>query len=104
MRPDYQIARAGLTVLPTAAKSTQIEALLPQAKAKKATFPREPIGQTAAVLADLRGATALTSTDIARRYSQGLKAEPRIAATLAALARLGHVAVEEGRYTLRRAA
>ncbi|MGU3389793.1 class I SAM-dependent DNA methyltransferase [Sphingomonas sp. M1A8_2b] len=104
LRPDYQIARAGLTALPVAAKSAQIEALLPQAKAKKPAFPREPIGQTAAVLADLRGATALTSADIARRYAQGLKAEPRIAATLAALVRLGHAAVENGRYTLRRAA
>jgi hypothetical protein len=104
LRPDYQIAKAGLTALPVAAKSTQIEALLPQAKAKKPAFPREPIGQTAAVLADLRGGIALTSAEIARRYSQGLKAEPRISATLAALVRLGHAAVEDHRYTLRRAA
>jgi hypothetical protein len=104
LRPDYQIAKAGLTALPVAAKSAQIEALLPQAKAKKPAFPREPIGQTAAVLADLRGGIALTSVEIARRYSQGLKAEPRISATLAALVRLGHAAVEDHRYTLRRAA
>ena len=104
LRPDYQIARAGLTALPVAAKSAQIEALLPQAKAKKPAFPREPIGQTAAVLADLRGGIALTSADIARRYAQGSKAEPRIAATLAALVRLGHAAVHDHRYTLRRAA
>ncbi len=104
LRLDYQIAKAGLTALPVAAKSVQIEALLPQAKAKKPVFPREPIGQTAAVLAALRGGIALTSADIARRHSQGSKAEPRISATLAALVRLGHAAVEDQRYSLRRAA
>ncbi|MDO6415940.1 class I SAM-dependent DNA methyltransferase [Sphingomonas sp. BIUV-7] len=104
LRPDYQIAKAGLTALPTAAKPAQIEALLPEAKAKKPTFPREAIGQTAAVLADLRSGAVLTSAEIARRYAQGLKVEPRIAATLAALVRLGHVAAERERYTLRRAA
>lgn len=62
------------------------------------------IRQTAAVLADLRGGAGLTSAEIARRYSQGLKVEPRIAATLAALVRLGHVAVEADRYKLCRAA
>ena len=46
----------------------------------------------------------LTSAEIARRYAQGLKVEPRISATLAALVRLGHVADEADRYTLRRAA
>jgi hypothetical protein len=49
----------------------------------------------------LRGCAALTSADIARRYAQGLKVEPRGAA---ALVRLGHVAGDDGRLTLRRAA
>ncbi|WP_404372251.1 class I SAM-dependent DNA methyltransferase [Sphingomonas sp. MMS24-J45] len=104
LRPDYQIPRAGVTVLAPKAQPEQIEALLPAAATKKPAFPRDAIGQTAAVLADLRGGAGLTSAEIARRYAQGLKAEPRIAATLSALVRLGHVAAEGDRYTLRRAA
>jgi len=104
LRPDYQLPKAGVTVIAPKAEAEQIEALLPEAAAKKPMFPRDAIGQTAAVLADLRGGAALTSTDIARRYAQGLKVEPRIAATLAALVRLGHVAGDDGRFTLRRAA
>ena len=104
LRPDYQIPRAGVTVPAPKAQLEQIEAMLPAAATKKPAFPRDAIGQTAAVLADLRGGAGLTSAEIARRYSQGLKAEPRIAATLAALVRLGHVANEGDRYTLRRAA
>lgn len=104
LRPDYQIARAGLTQLPTRGKAEQIEALLPEAKAKKPAFPRDAIGQTAAVLADLRRGGPLTAAEIAGRYSQGRKVERRIAATLGALVRLGHVAAEGDRYRLRRAA
>ena len=37
-------------------------------------------------------------------FAQGRRAEPRIAATLAALARLGHAANEADRFRLRRAA
>lgn len=104
LRPDYQIARAGLTQLPTRGKAEQIEALLPEAKAKKPAFPRDAIGQTAAVLADLRRGGPLTAAEIAGPYSQGRKVERRIAATLDALVRLGHVAAEGDRYRLRRAA
>ena len=104
LRPDYQIPRAGVAVLAPKAQPEQIEAMLPAAATKKPAFPRDAIGQTAAVLADLRGGAALTSAEIARRYAQGLKVEPRISATLAALVRLGHVADEGYRYTLRRVA
>jgi hypothetical protein len=104
LRPDYQIPKAGLTQLPAKAKEEQIEALLPEAKATKPNFPREAIGQTAAVLDELRGGGALTAAEIARRYSQGLKVEKRIAATLAALARLGHVVIEGNAYRLRKVA
>jgi hypothetical protein len=104
LRPDYQLRRAGVTLLAPKVQDQQIEALLPVAATRKPAFPRDAIGQTAAVLADLRGASGFTSADIARRYAQGMKTEPRIAATLAALVRLGHVAVDDGRYTLRRAA
>src|SRR5690606_8899997 len=104
LRPDYQIARAGLTQLPTRGKAEQIEALLPEAKAKKQAFPRDAIGQTADVLADLRGGGTLRAGEIAACYSQGRKVDRRIAATLDALVRVDHVAEEGDRYRLRRAA
>ncbi|MBD8619298.1 class I SAM-dependent DNA methyltransferase [Sphingomonas sp. CFBP 13728] len=104
LRPDYQIACAGLTALPVPARAEQIEADLPAAPLRKPQFPRDAIGQTAAVLADLRSGAGLTSDEIARRYAQGQKVRPRIAATLAALTRLGHVAADGDRHTLRRAA
>lgn len=104
LRPDYQIARAGLAQVPAKAKAEQIEALLPETKAKKPAFPRDAIGQTAAVLAELRGGGVLTAGEIAVRYSQGRKVENRIAATLEALTRLGHVAADGNGYRLRRVA
>lgn len=105
LRPDYQIARAGLTALPTGKPGPeQIEALLPAASAKKPSFPREAIGQTAAVLAALRGGVPATAEAIARGFAQGRKVERRVLATLAALERLGHVAHTGGGFVLRRAA
>lgn len=53
---------------------------------------------------DLRGGAVSDAAGIARRYSQGLKVERRVAATLEALARLGHVSIEREGYRLRRAA
>lgn len=104
LHPDYQQQRAGLTVLEPRAAERQIEAELVAAKAAKPAFPRDAIGQTAAVLADLRGGSVLDADGIARRYAQGRKVERRVAATLAALARLGHVSAEPGGYRLRKAA
>ena len=105
LRPDYQIARAGLTALPTARpRPEQIEATLSATKARKPTFPRDAIGQTAAVLAALRGGGAATAEAIARRHAQGRKVEGRVQATLEALERLGHVANAAGGFVLRRAA
>ncbi|UUL82363.1 class I SAM-dependent DNA methyltransferase [Sphingomonas qomolangmaensis] len=105
LRPDYQIAKAGIPQL-AARKGApeQIEALLPAAKDRKPLFPRDAIGQTATVLADLRGGALLTAQDIAIRYSQGRKVEKRIAATLDALVRLGHVAQDDAGYHLRKVA
>ena len=103
LRPDYQIGRAGLPQLGVAADA-QIEAALPAAVARKPRFPRDAIGQTAAVLAALRGGGALDSAAIAARYAQGKRIEPRVAATLSALARLGHLSREAEGYRLRKAA
>ena len=104
LRPDYQLARAGVTQLPTAVADVQIEAALDTGRTRKPAFPRDAIGQTAAVLVALRGGTALAGADIARLYSQGQRVERRIVATLSALERLGHVAAEGDRYHLRRVA
>lgn len=46
----------------------------------------------------------LDAETIARGFAQGRKIERRVAATLEALARLGHVTREGGGYRLRRAA
>jgi len=104
LRPGYQLARAGIAQLPGIDTSAQIAAALPAGRAARPVFPRDAIGQTAAVLAALRGGVALSGTDMARLFAQGLKVEKRIAATLSALERLGHVAADGGRYYLRRAA
>lgn len=104
LRPDYQIARAGVPQLPVRGKAEQIEALLPIEKARKPAFPREAIGQTAAVIADLRSGSAISAAEIARRYSQGKRVERRIEATLEALERLGHVVRDGDRFLLRKAA
>ena len=105
LRPDYQIPKAGLTQLPVRKDvAEQIEGLLPEARAKKPTFPRDAIGQTAAVLAELRGGGVLSAEAIAIRYSQGRQVQRRIAATLEALERLGHVAGDGGGYQLRKVA
>jgi hypothetical protein len=103
LRPAYQQARAG--VAPIAAPETeQMEAELGQAVGRKSAFPRDALGQTAAVFDALRSGEALTPAAIAARFRQGRRAEPRIAATLAALERLGHVAAGPSGYRLRRAA
>lgn len=103
LRPDYQLARAGIETL-AMVREEQIEAPLVARAARKPTFPRDAIGQTAAVLADLRSGHVLNAAEIAALYDQGRKLAPRIEATLTALARLGHVAVERDGYRLRRVA
>lgn len=103
LRPEYQLPKAGVAIIsPRIAEQITVD--FPVSASAKPVFPREAIGQTAAVLADLRGGVPLSSTEIARRYAQGRRVEPRIAATLAALVRLGHVAADGTRFSLRRAA
>ena len=104
LRPDYQLGRAKVASISPADRPEQIEALLPDARARKPAFPRDAVGQTAAVFDALRSGGALTAAAIAARYAGGRRAEPRIAATLAALVRLGHVSLEGDAHRLRRAA
>ena len=103
LRPEYQTARAGVPSIGPSIATEQIEAALPVAAARKPAFPRDAIGQTAAVYDALRRGM-LTPDHIAAGFSQGRRVEPRIAATLQALIRLGHVYQEPGGYRLRRAA
>lgn len=105
LRPDYQLARAGVAQLGAPGdRPVQMEADLAAAPGRKPAFPRDAIGQTAAVLDLLRHTPLLTAADIAGHYAQGRRAVPRIEATLSALSRLGHVAIDPRGYRLRRAA
>jgi hypothetical protein len=104
LRPDYQIARAGITQIGSSEREEQIEAVLPEAAAKKPSFPRDAIGQTAAVLAALRAGHVLGPEDIAGGYAQGRRIVPKVTATMQALTRLGYVSAEAGGYRLRKAA
>jgi hypothetical protein len=85
-------------------REVQIEAVLPEAAAKKPSFPRDAIGQTAAVLAALRGGGVRGPEDVAHRYAQGRKIVPKVTATMQALTRLGYVSAEAGGYQLRKVA
>jgi len=105
LRSAYQLERSGVELLGTRADgSAQIEAALVAPIARKPAFPRDAVGQTAAVLQHLRGGNPMTASAIAALYTQGQRAAPRIEATLEALTRLGHVAWENGGYRLRQAA
>jgi hypothetical protein len=105
LRPAYQLERSGIALIGSRTDAgTQVEATLTAPTSRKPAFPRDALGQTAAVLQHLRGGNALTAAAIAALYTQGQRAAPRIEATLAALARLGHVAMEKGAYRLRQVA
>ena len=103
LRPDYQLARAGIETIATV-RAEQIEAPLMPPRARKPAFPRDAIGQTAAVFAALRSGQTLTAGQIAARYDRARRLVSRIESTLSALARLGHVAVKRDGYRLRRVA
>jgi hypothetical protein len=105
LRPDYQIPRFGSP----REKQEQLEADLGLAPAKtaKANFPAEPVAQTAALMTALAAsASPLSIIDLAQSFKQGRKAEPRVKAALASLARTGFIAIHDGgkRFSLRRAA
>lgn len=97
LRPDYQIPRFGTP----RQKQEQLEADLgpaPAAPARvKASFPSSAVEQTGAVMAALAAASApLSAQDIALGFRQGRKVEPQVRATLAAMARMGFIAVHDG--------
>ncbi|HEY0028850.1 MAG TPA: DNA methyltransferase [Allosphingosinicella sp.] len=104
LRPEYQQRKAGVATIEKKPEAEQIEALLPDPKAQKPSFPRDAIGQTAAVLAELRAGGSYSAETIAIRFRQGRKVTNRIEATLQALVRLGYVSQEPAGYRLRRVA
>ena len=127
LRPDYQIPRFGsdaerarLEEERRAARDTEklrprqgaleleydLREMMP-ADASKARFPTgSELAETAAVMSALAAASGpMTVEQIARMFSQGKQVEKRVALTLLALARLGHIAMpSETTFVLRRAA
>lgn len=108
LRPEYQMARAGIAATPVQPEQqAELGLVATTAKVQKPLFPSTPREQTGAVFAALLdAATPLDSTAIAATFRQGRKIESKVAATLSALARLGHLATTDdgARYWLQRAA
>jgi hypothetical protein len=105
LRPRYQIPRFA----PTAQKGRQLEAELVAAAGamQKPALPADDMGQTAAVMAALASAAGpVDAAALAASFRQGRRVEPKIAAVLTALARMGFAAsADNGRtFALRRAA
>ena len=117
LRPDYQIPRFGSEAEQAALKAARDEN---RAKAKqtaldldddlqelKPKFPTDDeLAETTAVMSILATtSSALTIADISRHFSQGMKVEKRVAMSILALARLGHVASNDSgeTFALRRA-
>jgi hypothetical protein len=94
LRPEYQIPRFG-----SETERKQLDLGQPEERAAiagkvaKPNFPSDPVDQVAAVLAALAQHDGdATAAELSRCFKQGRKAEPRIAATLASLARTGFIA------------
>lgn len=110
LRPDYQIPRFGKRFDKQAAEEegAQIAASLDLAEpaARKRSFPTDAVAQTAAVFAALASVDApLDAAAIAAGFRKTKNLANTIAGVLASLARLGHVATNDGRsFAIRRAA
>ena len=109
LRPEYQIPRFG-----SPKEKAELElvggAMGAEAEAPTATkiaFPLDDIAQTAAVMSALAVASGpLDAATVASRFKQGRKIAPKVAAVLAALARMGFIDSPDGgqAFILRRAA
>jgi hypothetical protein len=121
LRPAYQIPRFGTETQRARLEDERRRTRETGAVARQASLdldddlqemkPRFPtdneLAETTAVMATLASASAPVSIkDVARHFSQGLKIEKRVALTILALARLGHLASPDGGETflLRRVA
>lgn len=99
LRPDYQKARAGLTVsVQPAEAQDSMMLVVDAAKEQKPQFPTGEVERTAAVMAALANASApVDAASIAAGFRQGKRAEPQVQATLASLARMGFASSRDGR-------
>ena len=110
LRPDYQIPRFGddAEKARLEAEKKEKRALVRQQQAAlaleddlqemKPKFPTgDELAETAAIMRLLAvAASPLSISDLARSFSQGKAIEKRIALTILALARLGHIASPDG--------
>ena len=89
LRPDYQKARAGVATL--GGEQTEADLALPtEAMSAPASFPRDPVEQSAAVAAALAEATApITPSAIAARWRKDRRTERKVEAILLAFVRTG---------------
>lgn len=109
LRPEYQIPLFG-----TPKEKAELELVggavggaAATVTATKTTFPTDEVAQTAAVMSALATAAGPVGADaVATSFRQGRRIAPKVAAVLAALARMGFVdSVDGGRsFILRRAA
>lgn len=119
LRPDYQIPRFGSEAEQAALKAArddkrkaaQVALALDDDGGDEDAKPKFPtddeLAETTAVMSVLATTSApLTIADISRHFSQGLKVEKRVAMSILALARLGHIASNDNgeTFALRRAA
>ena len=106
LRPDHQIPRFG-TAAQKQQRQIEAELVVAAGAARKPLFPTTDAAQTAAVMAALAAAPApVDPAALAASFRQGRRVEPKVAAVLRALARMGYVAALDGgrTYRLRRAA
>ena len=89
LRPDYQKARAGVATL--GGEQTEADLALPtEAMSAPASFPRDPVEQSAAVAAALAEAAGpITAAAIAARWRKDRRTERKVEAILLAFVRTG---------------
>jgi hypothetical protein len=108
LRPEYQIPRFGKDIDKMAAKEEQLVADLgiPVPTARKPSFPKDAVAQTAAVFAALAAArTPVEAEHIANGFRRTKNLEQAISATLESLTRLGHATTKDGKsFEIRRVA
>jgi hypothetical protein len=101
LRPEYQIPRFGRYIDKQAAQEEGAQIMadlaLPEAAARKPSFPTDAVAQTAAVFAALASASApVDAVAIASRFRKTRNLDRTISSVLASLSRLGHLATKDG--------
>lgn len=97
LRPDFQKARAG--VIAEGGEQTTADLTLP-ADERRPTFPRDPLEQSAAILAALTAATRpISAAEVAAQWRKDKRTEAKIAAYLAVYARTGSAFTTDGGQT-----